>query len=91
VLNQNRDLEGFKRSLFKILFRTGGATQQQQKININKFFDDDWNKPQKTNSAICLQKIWYLLNDPGREIKELAVNALLQTYETDFEFISEDI
>ena len=90
TINNNRDLDAFKRCLFEILLFLGAKEPSDLKVAISKFFDD-WTNDQIQKSDQCLTRIYSLLENSSKEIQEKDVHHVVKTYETDFDFVEQDI
>ena len=90
TINNNRDLDAFKRCLNQILQMLYAHEPDLIKQRIGNFFDE-WNYDQMSKSDICLTKIYNLLNNHKRQIQEMELIQITDTFETDFEFIQQDL
>lgn len=89
-INSNQDLEAFKRCIFEILQLLGSHKNPYElKAEIRKFFDV-WKKDQQNKNYNCLTKIYNLLGNADKELRESDLAYMMSMYETDFEFLVED-
>jgi chaperonin cofactor prefoldin len=85
IIDQNWDLKGFKCTLARIIERIGGRVQDLEKT-IEKMI----NK-QNLQSTSCIQAIGGFLRNTKKNIKEDDLRNSIETYQTTYNFLKEDI
>ena len=85
-IDQNWDLKGFKQVLVRIL-RQVGASDYEDVTSLLDFTI----KTQNLQSSSCIKAIGAFIRNRGKTINEDDLGNPVNTYETEFEFLKEDI
>ncbi len=85
-IDQNWDLKGFKQVLVRIL-RQVGASEYEEVTSLLDFTI----KTQNLQSSSCIKAIGAFIRNPRKQINEDDLGNPVNTYETKFDFIKEDI
>ena len=85
-IDQNWDLKGFKQCLVRI-FKAVGVDSLDEVTGLLDF----QIKTQNLQSSSCIKAIGSFIRNPKKEIIEDDLSNPISTYETDFEYIRDDI